>query len=132
MHIFEFSEMLNAKVVASLAASSFLITAATNQTFTAGREARSLFLPFFDFFLCILPLFLGRWLKIEDGTYIHELSISDVIADEGGGEGSIQLASILQDNGGLTMAKVQLGLNCPWLIVLLSCWRFSSQSQFSS
>ena len=88
MHTFVFPEMLNAKVIASLAASSFLITAATNQTFTAGREARSLFLPFFDFFMHFATFSaVGRWLKIEDGTYIHELSIYNVISDEGGGGG---------------------------------------------
>ena len=99
MHMFVFPEMLNAKVIASLAASSFLITTATNQTFTAGREARSLFLPFFDFFMHFATFSaVGRWLKIEDGTYIHELSIYSVISDEGRGGGSIQLTLILQDN----------------------------------
>ena len=89
MHMFVFPEMLNAKVFASLAASSFLITAATNQTFTAGREARSLFLPFFDFFFMHFTTFsaVGGWLKIEDGTIIHELSIYSVISDEGRGGG---------------------------------------------
>ena len=88
MHIYVFPEMLNSKVIASLAASSFLITTATNQTFTAGREARSLFLPFFDFFMHLATFSAaGRWLKIEGGTYIHEMSIYSVISDEGGGGG---------------------------------------------
>ena len=88
MHMFVFPEMLNSKVIGGLAASSFLITAATNQTFTAGREARSLFLLSLTFFMHFATFSaVGRWLKIEDGTYTHELSIYSVISDEGRGGG---------------------------------------------
>ena len=52
--------------------------------FHSWERGKVAFSSFFDLFMHFATFSaVGRWLKIEDGTYIHELSIYSVISDEG-------------------------------------------------